>query len=100
MYIYGLQAFQDGEVLEGENAYRCPSCKKAVEASRRLQLYTMPEVFVVHLKRFKTTFLYSEQLGKKVAHAEKIETMVGPLWLCPAAPGAPHHPFPNHCIDV
>ena len=61
-----MQAFQDGEVLEGKNAYKCPSCKKEVEASRKLQLYTMPEVFVVQLKRFKRMNDFTE----------KIETMV------------------------
>ena len=40
------------ENLEGENQYECEKCKTKVDATRQIQLHSLPEVLTVHLKRF------------------------------------------------
>ena len=40
------------EALDDENEYRCPGCKKEVQAIQKLDLWRLPEVLMVHLKRF------------------------------------------------
>eukprot|EP01012_Entosiphon_sulcatum_P064514 TRINITY_DN93342_c0_g1_i1.p1 TRINITY_DN93342_c0_g1~~TRINITY_DN93342_c0_g1_i1.p1 ORF type:complete len:459 (-),score=15.52 TRINITY_DN93342_c0_g1_i1:16-1392(-) len=47
-----LQHFQQSERLSGANAWNCPSCRRACEATKRLSVSRWPPVLVVHLKRF------------------------------------------------
>lgn len=44
------------EKLGSEDAWLCPRCKKRQQGTvKRLSLWTLPEVLVVHLKRFRQT---------------------------------------------
>lgn len=44
------------EKLGSEDAWLCPRCKKLQQGTvKRLSLWTLPEVLVVHLKRFRQT---------------------------------------------
>lgn len=40
------------EVLDGDNQWCCPRCAKRVSANKRLQLWKLPLLLLVHLKRF------------------------------------------------
>ena len=40
------------EQLDSENSWYCPKCKAHVAASKKLDLWELPECLVVHLKRF------------------------------------------------
>ncbi|KAF3785485.1 Ubiquitin carboxyl-terminal hydrolase 8 [Nymphaea thermarum] len=46
-----LEAFLKEEPLGPEDMY-CPSCKMHRQASKKLDLWRLPEVLVIHLKRF------------------------------------------------
>ncbi|OAY73257.1 Ubiquitin carboxyl-terminal hydrolase 8 [Ananas comosus] len=46
-----LEAFLKEEPLGPEDMY-CPSCKQHQQASKKLDLWRLPEVLVIHLKRF------------------------------------------------
>ena len=46
----------EGEVLQGDNQYRCDQCKKKVDAVRRCCIGHCPNYLVVHLKRFEFDF--------------------------------------------
>ncbi|RWS29211.1 ubiquitin carboxyl-terminal hydrolase 31-like protein [Leptotrombidium deliense] len=41
------------EKLAGENAWVCPACKRRQQCIKRLSLWSVPQVFIVHLKRFR-----------------------------------------------
>jgi ubiquitin carboxyl-terminal hydrolase 8 len=41
------------EKLDGDNCWKCPRCKKRVEATKKIDIWKMPPVLVVQLKRFK-----------------------------------------------
>jgi ubiquitin carboxyl-terminal hydrolase 4/11/15 len=41
-----------GEILSEENAWYCSRCKELRRASKTLEIWTVPDILVVHLKRF------------------------------------------------
>ncbi|KAI1001681.1 hypothetical protein K3495_g6520 [Podosphaera aphanis] len=47
-----LQAYVDGEVMEGDNKYKCSTCDKHVDAVKRACLKEIPDNLIFHLKRF------------------------------------------------
>ncbi|KAI5425272.1 hypothetical protein KIW84_031175 [Lathyrus oleraceus] len=47
-----LEAFLREEPLGPEDMWYCPTCKKPQEATKKLDLWRLPEILVVHLKRF------------------------------------------------
>ena len=50
-----LQSFSREETLSKTDSWRCPRCKKSVEATSSIGLWSTPDVLVVHLKRFLCT---------------------------------------------
>lgn len=57
-----LEAFLKEEPLGPEDMWYCPSCKQHQQASKKLDLWRLPEILVVHLKRFS----YSQFLKNKL----------------------------------
>ncbi|KAJ3461759.1 hypothetical protein MRS44_010312 [Fusarium solani] len=47
-----LQAYVDGEIMEGDNKYKCSTCDKHVDAVKRACLKDIPDNVIFHLKRF------------------------------------------------
>eukprot|EP00658_Telonema_sp_P-2_P027753 TRINITY_DN2137_c0_g1_i3.p1 TRINITY_DN2137_c0_g1~~TRINITY_DN2137_c0_g1_i3.p1 ORF type:complete len:943 (+),score=259.08 TRINITY_DN2137_c0_g1_i3:156-2984(+) len=43
------------EQLTEENAFYCGECKEFVEASKQLEVWSLPKVLLIHLKRFSYT---------------------------------------------
>ena len=61
-----LQAFQTAEELEAEDSWFCSKCKCHVQANKKLDLWAVPEVLVVHLKRFFFTRTRRDKLDVQV----------------------------------
>ncbi|EXB39662.1 Ubiquitin carboxyl-terminal hydrolase 8 [Morus notabilis] len=57
-----LEAFLKEEPLGPEDMWYCPVCKEHRQASKKLDLWRLPEVLVIHLKRFS----YSRFLKNKL----------------------------------
>ena len=47
-----LAAFSQEERLTGEEKWFCPRCKDHVEATKKMDLYKMPKLLILQLKRF------------------------------------------------
>eukprot|EP00904_Undaria_pinnatifida_P005639 jgi/Undpi1/2204/HiC_scaffold_12.g05590.m1 len=47
-----IERFCEEETLEGDNAWYCSTCKKHQPATKKLELWKVPPVLIVHLKRF------------------------------------------------
>ncbi|KAJ8130325.1 hypothetical protein O1611_g3307 [Lasiodiplodia mahajangana] len=47
-----LQAYVDGEIMEGDNKYKCSTCDRHVDAVKRACLKDIPDNLIFHLKRF------------------------------------------------
>lgn len=47
-----FSAFNEEELLTGDNQWYCSKCKDHVDAFKKMDLYKLPNVLVVQLKRF------------------------------------------------
>ncbi|EEF46545.1 Ubiquitin carboxyl-terminal hydrolase, putative [Ricinus communis] len=57
-----LEAFLKEEPLGPDDMWFCPSCKKHRQASKKLDLWRLPEILVIHLKRFSYTRFMKNKL--------------------------------------
>ncbi|XP_010267386.1 PREDICTED: ubiquitin carboxyl-terminal hydrolase 9-like isoform X2 [Nelumbo nucifera] len=57
-----LEAFLKEEPLGPDDMWYCPSCKEHRQATKKLDLWRLPDILVVHLKRFS----YSRYLKNKL----------------------------------
>ena len=62
-----LRAFSLPEVLSPDNEWYCRDCKQHKRATKMLSVYSLPDLLIIHLKRFH----YQGEIR------EKIETQVG-----------------------
>ncbi|KAH9253269.1 hypothetical protein BASA83_002618 [Batrachochytrium salamandrivorans] len=67
-----LRLFVEEEILDGDNAWLCPRCKTRRRASKRLTIATLPDILLIHFKRFSfdgpfrnkvDTFVYFKPSG-------------------------------------
>jgi len=61
-----LKAFTNNERLGPNDPWFCPSCKALRQAWKKFDLWKLPEILVVHLKRFQFTRYYREKLNLMV----------------------------------
>ncbi|XP_064415015.1 ubiquitin carboxyl-terminal hydrolase 11 [Latimeria chalumnae] len=61
-----IDLFTTVETLEEENPWYCPMCKKHQLATKKLDLWSLPEVLIIHLKRFSYTKYSREKLDTVV----------------------------------
>ncbi|XP_016073963.1 PREDICTED: ubiquitin carboxyl-terminal hydrolase 11 isoform X2 [Miniopterus natalensis] len=61
-----IELFTTVETLEKENPWYCPSCKQHQLATKKLDLWTLPETLIIHLKRFSYTKFSREKLDTLV----------------------------------
>lgn len=57
-----IELYCKEEVLNADNMWYCPHCKDFKQATKKLDLWRLPQVLVLHLKRFN----YSRQWRDKV----------------------------------
>ncbi|XP_042504881.1 ubiquitin carboxyl-terminal hydrolase 9-like [Macadamia integrifolia] len=57
-----LEAFLTEEPLGPDDMWYCPTCKEHRQATKKLDLWRLPEILVVHLKRFS----YSRYMKNKL----------------------------------
>jgi ubiquitin C-terminal hydrolase len=62
--LEGLNAFIQGDMLEGDNAYLCEKCDKKVDALKRTCVKRLPRYLIVALRRFE--FDYDKMIRVKV----------------------------------
>ena len=60
-------AFSNPEQLDKNNSWKCPHCKNNVEAIKKMEIYRVPNIFIIHLKRFKSSGMYREKINSTVA---------------------------------
>ncbi|KAI8444606.1 ubiquitin-specific protease [Phakopsora pachyrhizi] len=57
-----LDAFLKEEVLDKDDAWNCPKCKKRRKATKRLSIARLPPILLIHLKRFSFKGPFSDKL--------------------------------------
>jgi len=61
-----LDAFTEAEILSQENAWYCRNCEKFQMASKKIDLWRLPDLLVIHLKRFFFTPHYRNKIKSLV----------------------------------
>ena len=64
-----LDHYTKAETLSAEDSWRCPQCQKYLPVVKTLGLWSLPDILVIHFKRFR-------QQQFKGSHASKLTTMV------------------------
>lgn len=64
-----LEHYTKAETLSAEDAWRCPHCQQYLPVVKTLGLWSLPDILVVHFKRFR-------QPQEKGPQAAKLTTMV------------------------
>ncbi|OJT02905.1 Ubiquitin carboxyl-terminal hydrolase 4 [Trametes pubescens] len=57
-----LDEFTKEEKLGADDLWYCPSCKKHQQATKRFDLWKLPDVLVVHLKRFSNSRMLRDKI--------------------------------------
>lgn len=57
-----LEAFLKEEPLGPDDMWYCPVCKKHCQAGKKLDLWRLPEILVIHLKRFSYSCFLKNKL--------------------------------------
>jgi len=61
-----LDAFTEAEILSQDNAWYCRNCEKFQMASKKIDLWRLPDLLVIHLKRFFFTPHYRNKIKSLV----------------------------------
>lgn len=48
-----IENFSKKEILTSENQWFCPKCKSEQLAEKKMDIYTCPDILIIHLKRFR-----------------------------------------------
>lgn len=65
-----LDHYTKAETLSAEDAWRCPNCQKYLPVVKTLGLWSLPDILVIHFKRFR------QHVRGTSANAAKLTTMV------------------------
>ncbi|KAG7472690.1 hypothetical protein MATL_G00111470 [Megalops atlanticus] len=84
-----IELFTTVETLEEENPWYCPTCKKHQLATKKLDLWSLPEVLIIHLKRFSYTKYSREKLDTIVDFPLRNLDFSGYLLRKPGTDGEP-----------
>ena len=63
-----LNAFFSADELKGDNMYSCEKCGKLRNGLKYSKVVKLPEVLVVHLKRFRHDYMFSSKISQHVAY--------------------------------
>lgn len=66
-----FKSFSLPEVLDKQNLWYCSTCKMHVQASKKFEIYKVPPILIIHLKRFKTHGFYREKLSVPINFPRK-----------------------------
>lgn len=79
-----LSLFSETERLKPEESWYCSTCKEHVEATKRLQLYRLPPVLIIQLKRFVyTAFTHQAAMHRRSKDDRTVEYPLESLDMSP-----------------
>lgn len=93
-----LQEYTREETLELESCWRCGVCRKQCRGRRREQLWKLPDVLVVHIKRFLAAGRWRDKIRTRVDFP--LEGLDMSPWLCrsSASNHAPEEGKQQECL--
>lgn len=61
-----LELFSKPEVLGSNDLWYCPACKEHRQATKKIELWSVPDILTIHLKRFKSYRSFSDKVDTTV----------------------------------
>ncbi|CDO92811.1 unnamed protein product [Kluyveromyces dobzhanskii CBS 2104] len=61
-----LRLFSQPEVLGSADSWYCPNCKQHTQASKQIELWSVPDILLIHLKRFENQQSFSDKIDATV----------------------------------
>merc|ERR1719210_1420236 len=58
-----LKLYTSSEKLGADDAWYCPNCQKHQQATKKFDLWSLPEVLIIHLKRFSYNRYWRDKIG-------------------------------------
>lgn len=76
-----LKEFTTTELLDDNNKWYCPNCKKFVKLTKKITITRLPEVLIIHFKRFKiSTTGYINKMDTYVTYPVNDILDLTPYW--------------------
>lgn len=61
-----LDLFLRPENMSGESKWKCPRCKQYRDAVKKIDIWKLPPLLIIHLKRFKYHGLWRDKINTNV----------------------------------
>lgn len=61
-----LKLFSKKEILSMNDSWYCPTCKDHRQATKQIQLWSTPDILLIHLKRFENQRSFSDKIDETV----------------------------------
>ncbi|KAH3664077.1 hypothetical protein OGAPHI_004791 [Ogataea philodendri] len=61
-----LELFSKSEILGENDLWYCPNCKKHRQATKKIEIWSVPDILTIHLKRFENTKSFSDKIDALV----------------------------------
>ena len=63
-----MEEFCREEILDGDDAWHCPTCKNPRRATKKLTITRLPHMLIIHLKRFTNKGPWRDKLNTTISY--------------------------------
>ncbi|EDO32736.1 predicted protein, partial [Nematostella vectensis] len=71
--VRAIQRMCKAELLDGDNLYQCPRCKKKVPAHKQVLIHRPPNILTIQLKRFDYHHMFGGKVSKEITYTEHLD---------------------------
>ena len=68
-----FQIFSESDQLDKNNKWYCPNCKKFVKAFKKMDVWKVSDIFIIHLKRFSQAGYMVKKDGSYVEYPDTLD---------------------------
>lgn len=67
-----MKLYTSQEKLGADDAWYCPNCQKHQQATKKFDLWSLPEMLVIHLKRFSYNRYWRDKIDTVIEFPIKV----------------------------
>ena len=75
-----LKLYTSQEKLGADDAWYCPNCQKHQQATKKFDLWSLPEMLVIHLKRFSYNRYWRDKIDTVIEFPINVRSQM-PIWI-------------------